>query len=45
MLLERKSKGLSIYYVIQDGGEGSPQFITILHRGGEGSKFITVLKF
>ena len=27
-------KGPSIYYVIQDGGEGSSRFITILHRGG-----------
>ena len=29
-------KGLSIYYVIQDRGEGSSRFITILHgeRGG-----------
>ena len=26
-------KGLSIYYVIRDGG-GSSRFITILHRGG-----------
>ena len=26
-------KGLSIYYVIQNGG-GSSRFITILHRGG-----------
>ena len=48
-------KGVSIYYVIQDRGEGSsrfitilhgggsPQFITILHRGGS-SKFIIVLQ-
>ena len=30
------SKGLTIYYVIRDGGgggEGSPQFITIISRG------------
>ena len=36
-------KGLSIYYVIRDGG-GSSQFITILHRGGSW-KFITILQF
>ena len=31
---ESESKGLSIYYVIQDGGgRGSSRFITILHRG------------
>ena len=27
------NKGLSIYYVIQNRGEGSSQFIAILHRG------------
>ena len=26
-------KGLSINYVITDRGEGSPQKITVLHRG------------
>ena len=35
-------KGLSIYYVIRDGGEGSSRFITILHRGGS-PQFITIL--
>ena len=30
----RTHKGLSIYYVIRDGGGGSSRFITILHRGG-----------
>ena len=28
-------KGLSIYYVIRDGGRGSSRFITILHRGAQ----------
>ena len=32
-VVEGSSKGLSIYYVIWDGG-GSSRFITILHRGG-----------
>ena len=27
-------KGLSMYYVTRDRGEGSSRFITILHRGG-----------
>ena len=27
-------KGLSIYFVIRDRGEGSYRFITILHLGG-----------
>ena len=35
-------QGLSIYYVIQDRGEGSSQFITILQRGGS-PLFITIL--
>ena len=35
-------KGQSIYYVIEDGGEGSSRFITILHRGGS-PQFITIL--
>ena len=34
-------KGLSIYYVMRDGG-GSSRFITILHRGGS-PQFITIL--
>ena len=34
-------KGLSIYYVIRDGGEGSSQFITILHKGGS-TQFILI---
>ena len=36
------SKGSSINYVIADRGEGSPQKITVLHRGGSG-QMITVL--
>ena len=38
----QKHKGLSINYVIADRGEGSPQKITVLHRGGSG-QMITVL--
>ena len=30
---DRTALGLSIYYEIQDRGEGSSRFITILHRG------------
>ena len=30
---DRTGLGLFIYYEIQDRGEGSSQFITILHRG------------
>ena len=31
---DRTALGLSIYYEIQDRGEGSSRFITILHKGG-----------
>ena len=33
IIFSNSSLGLSIYYVIRDGG-GSPKFITILHRAG-----------
>ena len=38
----RFRKGLSIYYVIQDGGGGSSRFISILQRGGS-PQYITIL--